>query len=87
MFSIANIFDQYPWLFAVLAIWDLAWKGLSLWRSSKNNQKYWFIAILVVNSVGLLPIVYLVIDHFGWFKPGRRKSAKTVKTSRRAKRF
>ncbi len=85
MILIANIFNQYPWLFAVIAVWDLAWKGLALWRTAKTGRHYWFIVILVVNSVGLLPIVYLAIDHFGWFKPGSRKPAKTVTTSKRAK--
>ena len=43
----------------VILAWSLAWKGWALWRGSKNDQKYWFIALLVLNTVGVLEIVYL----------------------------
>jgi hypothetical protein len=46
------------WL-APLIIWDLFWRGKALWKASKNNQLYWFIALLLVNSIGILPLVYL----------------------------
>lgn len=44
---------------ALLLVWSLAWKGWALWRSARNNQRYWFVALLVINSVGLMEIVYL----------------------------
>lgn len=44
---------------AIIAIWNIVWKGLALWRSSKKNQKYWFIVLLVINTMGLLEIIYL----------------------------
>ena len=45
--------------FVLLAIIDLIAKGFGLWAAAKNNQKNWFIAILVINSAGLLPAIYL----------------------------
>jgi len=42
-----------------LIIWDAVWKGIALWKSAKNNQLKWFIAIFLLNTVGILPIVYL----------------------------
>jgi len=45
--------------FLVLVIWSLFWKGLGLWQSARGGQKYWFVAILILNTVGVLPIVYL----------------------------
>lgn len=47
-----------------LLIWSIAWKGVALWNASKNNQKNWFIAILVINTIGILEIIYL----FGFAK-------------------
>jgi len=47
-----------------LLVWSIAWKGLALWNASKNDQKNWFIAILVINTIGILEIVYL----FGFAK-------------------
>lgn len=48
-----------PILVFILFIWSMAWKGLALWKSAKYNQRNWFIAILVLNTVGILEIIYL----------------------------
>ena len=42
-----------------LVFWALAWKGYALWRAAKNDQKYWYVALLVINLLGILEIVYL----------------------------
>ena len=42
-----------------LLVWTLVWQGIGLWRSARHEQRGWFIALLVVNSLGLLPIIYL----------------------------
>lgn len=47
-------------LIVVLVFWDLFWKGWALWRSAKRGQSIWFIAILIINSAGILPIIYLL---------------------------
>jgi hypothetical protein len=47
------------WLFVVLAVWDLIWKGIALWKAAKNNQRNWFILLLIINSFGIFPIIYL----------------------------
>lgn len=44
----------------LLAIWDLAWKGMALWRAGRRNEQWWFIALLLINSLGILPICYLL---------------------------
>jgi hypothetical protein len=43
-----------------LAIWELSWKGAALWRAGRNNQLAWFIVLLVLNSGGILSIIYLL---------------------------
>jgi len=45
--------------FLILIAWSLFWKGLALWRAARDNRKYWFIAVLLLNTVGILPIIYL----------------------------
>ncbi|KKS69235.1 hypothetical protein A3A14_01640 [Candidatus Daviesbacteria bacterium RIFCSPLOWO2_01_FULL_43_38] len=42
-----------------LVVWDLVWKGVGLWKASRNNQRYWFIALLLFNTLGILPIIYI----------------------------
>lgn len=62
MYSIHHQISWSPWLtllLVVLGIWELIWKGLALWRSGQHRQKGWFICILVFNTVGILPIIYL----------------------------
>ena len=46
-------------LFILLMIWSFFWKGLALWHSAKRRQGWWFIAMLILNTVGILEIVYL----------------------------
>ncbi len=50
-----------PALLYVLFFWSLLWKGLALWNAAKNNQRNWFIAILILNTVGIIEILYLFV--------------------------
>lgn len=47
-------------LIAIMVLWDLTWRGVALWRASRRNRSGWFIALLIINSVGILPIFYLL---------------------------
>lgn len=40
-------------------IWSLAWKGVALWKASQNCSKVWFVVLLVVNTMGILEILYI----------------------------
>ncbi len=53
----------WNWLLILLVVWDLYWRGKALWAAAKRDHTYWFIALLLVNSVGILPIVYLQFFH------------------------
>lgn len=46
-------------LFVFISLWELYWKGRGCWYAARNKQLGWFIAILVLNTIGLLPILYL----------------------------
>jgi hypothetical protein len=46
--------------FVILLIWSGVWKAIALWKSSRNNQLGWFIALAILNTAGILEIVYLV---------------------------
>ncbi len=46
------------WLYLAL-VWVLPWKGVALWKAAGNKQKKWFIALLIVNTLALLEIVYI----------------------------
>jgi hypothetical protein len=51
-------------LIAAIALWTVAIKGYALWHAARHGQKEWFIALLVINTLGILEVVYLV-----WFRP------------------
>lgn len=43
------------------ALWSIFWKGLALWKSAGEKDKVWFVVLLVVNTLGLLEILYLFV--------------------------
>lgn len=47
-----------PWL-ALLLLWSLFWKGLALWHAGRRGQPWWFVIMLIVNTIGVLEIIYL----------------------------
>jgi uncharacterized membrane protein len=55
--------ETMPWLLALaicLAIWEIVWKVLAMWRSAKNNHLAWFICIAILNTLGVLSIIYII---------------------------
>lgn len=47
------------WILWLIVLWTLPWKGVALWRSSRNKQMGWFIALLVLNTIAILEIIYI----------------------------
>lgn len=63
-------YDLSAWWTTVLIaalVWELCWKGVALWRAAQRKQSVWFVVMLIINSVGILPIVYLLMQRA---KPG-----------------
>ena len=58
----------------LLIIWSVIWKGIALWHAARNNQRAWYIALLIINTVGILEIVYL-----SFFKKKREAKKPIVK--------
>ncbi len=57
-----------PWGFGImipimflLAIWSLVWKGLALWKAARSGDRNWFIALLIINTAGILEILYIYV--------------------------
>lgn len=47
------------WIWPVI-LWEAVWKGISLWKAGRNKQLGWFIALFILNTAGILPIVYIL---------------------------
>ena len=58
--NIGNWILANQWALMPIFVWDVTWRLLAMWRAVKENQKIWFVLFMIVNSVGLLPIIYLV---------------------------
>ncbi len=43
------------------ALWELVWKGLAMWRAARRKEGWWFVALMLINTWGILPIVYLLV--------------------------
>ena len=57
----------------LVAVWDGVWKLIALWKSARHNQLAWFICLAIFNTVGLLPILYILL-----FQKTARSTAETL---------
>ncbi len=65
-------------------IWTLTWKGLALWKAAKNNHKIWFVIILIVNTVGILEILYIYwLSKIDWNKNKKVDKINKIEKKRR----
>jgi hypothetical protein len=60
MLHITSIIHEHKALFLTLVAWEGIWKSIAMWKSARNNDLAWFVCIAVFNTVGLLPIIYIL---------------------------
>jgi hypothetical protein len=48
-------------LIVALAVWSLVWKGFALWKAAGQKDAAWFVALLILNTAGLLEIFYIFV--------------------------
>ncbi len=46
---------------ALVVVWSIFWKGLALWHAARRGQLWWFLVLLVLNTAGILEIVYIFL--------------------------
>lgn len=54
-------------LLLVVGLWEAVWKAIAMWKSARNNQLAWFVCLLIFNTAGILPIIYIL-----WFQKRRK---------------
>jgi len=73
LFSIGSI------LFLALMLAVIALKGYSLWHAAKRDDRGWFVALLIVNTFGILELCYLYFVVGKWHGKGAdNKSDKPI---------
>ncbi len=53
-------------LFLVLIVAIIALKGYALWYAAKRDEKWWFVVMLIINTAGILELVYLLFVVKKW---------------------
>ena len=66
-------------LIIVVVLWTIVLKGYALWHAARGGQKKWFIALLVINTIGILEIIYLM-----WFRPSSSHNTPAASSSPQA---
>jgi len=55
--------EQYlmgnSWIIWLLLAWLMPWKGVALWKAARNSHKKWFVALLILNTMAILEILYI----------------------------
>jgi len=55
-----TVLSGFPlWLIIVITLWSIPWKGLALWKAARVSHKKWFVILLIVNTIGILDIIYI----------------------------
>jgi hypothetical protein len=59
-----QLHSMLPWfipIIIIVGIWDSVWKIIAMWKAGRNNHLAWFICIAIFNTIGILPIIYILI--------------------------
>lgn len=57
--SFLNYLLTHQWLIAVIILWTMPWKGVALWKAARNRSIVWFVVIFLINTLGILEIIYI----------------------------
>jgi|GEM_PF-2911717 len=64
MDSFTEFYHSIAWfipLIIICVLWDVVWKLIAMWKAARNNDLAWFICIALLNTMGLIPIIYILL--------------------------
>jgi len=73
-------------LVIVMLIWSAVWKIVALWKSARNKHIVWFIVLILINTVGILEILYIFVFSKCCKKPSQRVKRTKKKQRKRRRR-
>ena len=54
----------------LILLWSIPWKIIAMWKAGQNKSKIWFVVLMLLNTAGILEILYIFIF-------GKKKQIKT----------
>jgi len=57
--SLVPVLASMAFALPLIIVWSMIWKGIALWKSARLGHKGWFVALLIINTVGILEIIYI----------------------------
>jgi len=71
-------------LLVIILIWSYIWKLLALWKSARKGSVIWFIVLALINTVGILEILYIfVFSKMKCFELKMKKKKSKTKSKKR----
>lgn len=64
MENLQHLVSTFAWFIPIIVfcvIWDTTWKLIGMWKAGRNNELVWFICIAIFNTMGILPIIYILL--------------------------
>lgn len=52
---------SHSWIIPLVILWILPWKAVALWKAARSNSIAWFVALYLLNTLGILEILYIFV--------------------------
>ena len=59
--QLSSQFGISIWILIVIVVWSAVWKLLALWKAARKKHLVWFIILALINTVGILEILYIYV--------------------------
>jgi methionyl-tRNA synthetase len=48
-----------PYTILAIVLWTLPWKAWALWLAARRGDLWWFLALIVVSTLGIVEMLYI----------------------------
>lgn len=63
-------FAPFLWFILPFVLLDVILKAWGMWRAARMGKNIWFLVLLIINSVGILPAIFLLMTKDEYAKKG-----------------
>jgi hypothetical protein len=62
LFATSGQVSPIFWIaFTILIVFTVIVKGIALWKAAQNGQKKWFVVLFLINTAGILELLYIFV--------------------------